>query len=741
MPIKKGYQIDELIPPEGDKRVGPRCYQLVMDVIQDKSDLGLHTQWQRWYELGRNKHWKLKSDKVPQVSINLLDKHRQKLINQLTDNNPTFNVRGVGMMPDGQEDVVNKLLKASEFWWNETEQQEKLALTVYNGETYGITVEKVIFNPDLELRIGEVETVLVDPYHFGLYPVKCMDIQKAQACLHYYPMCVREAKRKWPELSDKIKSDSSVIRDLGETRRETRAKDGDHGDTGMMVSIASEVKQILGFSGEQNGEDEDETLVCEVWCKDYTQEEGEDKYPGNIRKITICSCGEVVLEDVPNPSINPELSPEEQAVTYLFDKFPFIDAHAKEDTSTFWSPSDFENLEDLNLELNKSISQFKIGKDKAARSKLVNPKTSGVSNDQLTSAPGILNPANSQHGISYIEPPPLPPDIMASIDLYKQLFFVMSEAFTSEQTQGPGRDVLAYKAIAALIEQATISLRGKVRSYSKLIRERGRMYISHLMNWYTEDRWVTFDEDGEQKMEAINGRQMLVPVKLSVVSGSTMPVSRVQQREEALALAKMGMLPPEFLFEKLDYSNRKDIVKKIESGPIGMVMEKLSAVFPPNVMKYLDQIARMDPKDFKKAREQGHIQPIPLANQQPQGPDPVQQQGIQLEFGEKQASIGKQQAETQRVAAEAQKVMAEIELVKQQIVTEQVKQQVSMKGISFDEQKLIMERAKVVKELEAQDRMANQKDTELDIKRTAESAKRGPYAENGLTSNNLEVTE
>jgi len=743
MPVNGEYQIAELIPEEGHPDVGPKCYRLIMDVIADKAGLGLHDKWQRWYELGRNKHWKMKSDKVPQVSVNLLHKHRQKLINQLTDNNPTFNVRGLGMMPQGQDDAVNKILKASEYWWNETEQQAKLGQTVYNGETYGITIEKMIFNPELELGIGEVETVIVDPYHFGLWPVKTMDVQKAAACLHFYPMSVRDAKRQWPELSDKIKSDASVIRDLGETRRETANKENSFGDTGMMMSISNEVKNVLGFSSDQDGEDDDETLVSEIWVKDYSQgEEGENKYPGHIRKITICSCGKVVLEDVPNPSINPDLTPEEQAITYLFDKFPFIEAHANEDTSTFWSPSDFENLEDLNLELNKSISQFKIGKDRAARSKIVNPKTSGVQNESLTNQPGILNPSNAMHGISYLEPPPLPADIMASIDLYKQLFFVMSEAFTSEQSQAPGRDVLAYKAIAALIEQATISLRGKIRSYSKLIRERGRMYVSHLMNWYTEDRWITIDNDGgEQEVTPINGRQLLIPVKLSVVSGSTMPVSKVQQREEAISLAKMGMLPPEFLYEKLDYSNRKEIVRKMEAGPIGSVLAKFSKLFPPELMQYLDQIAKMDDKDFQRALEKGQIQPIPMPGQQPQGPDPVQQQGIQLEFGEKQANIGKSQADAQKTMVEAEEIKAKIALIQQQIITEQVKQQVAMKGISFDEQKLIMERAKTVKEIEASTRMAGQKDTELEIKKSAESAKRGPYAETGLESNNRGAVE
>ncbi len=44
------------------------------------------------------------------------------------------------------------------------------------------------------------------------------------------------------------------------------------------------------------------------------------------------------------------------------------------DTSSIWGISDYEQLEQLNLEVNKALSQITLIKDKASRLKIINPK-------------------------------------------------------------------------------------------------------------------------------------------------------------------------------------------------------------------------------------------------------------------------------------------------------------------------------------------------------------------------------
>jgi hypothetical protein len=157
-----------------------------------------------------------------------------------------------------------------------------------------------------------------------------------------------------------------------------------------------------------------------------------------------------------------------------------------------------------------------------------------VDNSEFTNAPGIINPANAMvsDAIKYMDLPNVPfADLSAALSIYKDFFYLVAGTFELEQAQTPGREVIAYKAIATLLERAATMMRGKIRGYSKMIRIRGRMYLSHVMNWYTEERWISYEIEGEEMQSAIRGTEMIIPSKLNVISGSTLPRSKIQERE------------------------------------------------------------------------------------------------------------------------------------------------------------------------------------------------------------------
>jgi hypothetical protein len=239
-----------------------------------------------------------------------------------------------------------------------------------------------------------------------------------------------------------------------------------------------------------------------------------------------------------------------------------------------------------------------------------------------------------------------------------------------------------------------------------MIRERGRMYLSHVMNFYTEDRWITFrDEQGKEQTKKIRGSDLVMPARLSVVTGSTMPISRIQQREEAVALFEKGAIDQQELLEKLDYSNRNEVIKRMAAGPLGAVLQNLSQTgMPPELLQFVQQIGAAEPDKLQKAIEKGEVPSFPACMQQlaaqyggegaaqPQI-DPAQQ----AEFDERQAAV-------QKSLAEAQKIMAEIELTREKTVTERVKQFVDASGVGFDQEQLTMQRAEIVHDMESEAR-------------------------------------
>ncbi|MBW2637033.1 MAG: hypothetical protein JRC86_05850, partial [Deltaproteobacteria bacterium] len=710
MARKKRDDTTELLPPEGDKAVGHRVFELLNVVIKDKEDRGLPKKWSRNYELGKGRHWKSRGrQNVSLVTANMLNTHRTRVTNLLTDNNPTFNVRKIGRYEEDTPDF-QKLVHTTENWWRETEQQHVFEKSVMNGETYGVTIEKMPFNPDAENGLGEAETHLVDPFYFGLYPTTITNNQLAEANLHYYPKTVREVKRMWPEHADKIYSDASVLLDVGDTRSEVARGSAKGGWTSIFSNI---VKSVTERADRGTGET-DELLVVEAWVKDYTMEtiettiavmneepemdpakpgeplideetgkplytqmmddegtpmfesEVRPKYPGFIRCVTCCNGGEVILRDVPNPSINPELReefPEEIKESWLYDHYPFNLAQSGTDTGSWDGIDDFSQLEALQMEVNKSLSQFTMLKDKAARLKLINPKTSGVDNAEFDNQPGIVRPVNEivAAAIRYMDPPQIPPDILTGLEIYKDLFYQVAGSAALEQAQSGGSDVIAYKAIAALIEQASTLLRGKIRNYSKLIRDRGRCYISHVQNWYTEERFISYDENAEDMSDSIVGTDFLgVPGKLTVVSGSTMPVSKVQEREEALALFQMQAIDQEELLKRVEWPDYKTLLKRMSMGPLNAYLQKLIAMgWPEELVQLFGQISTMPDPDFQKAMKEGALPTFDDVAQQIAGtPEPEVPEKEELEKAE--------------IGAKIEKLEAERTLIEEKVATEKV---------------------------------------------------------------------
>lgn len=750
----------ELFPPEGDPKLAESVFDILDEIIKDKVAIGLHKKWNRGYKLSRGKHWENKQS-IPLTKANLVYRHINQTCNQLTDNNPTFNISRSGDPNAQNQEVYDGLQRAASHWWIDQEQQDVLESSVRNGETYGIAIEKVVFNPDLEYGMGEVETVIVDPFHFGFYPTKLKDpreLQKSDAVFHYYPMSVREARRKWPEFAAQIKSDEEIIKELGDDRRDINAEAGK--PRSMMVSLASVAKEILNWKTGESGEGE-ELVIVEAWVHDYTMEKvqhenvveavGEEvieteiieekfpKYPGNIRYIVACN-GKITLEDRPNPNINFDVLTEEQAqMTYLYDKYPFCAVNSVRDTSSAWGQDDVEQLDELNMEFNKALSQLVLEKDRAVRRKYINPKNSGVPNDHFTNFISILNPINEKvgDGIRVLDYPAIPVDVQNAITLFKDLFFLVSATFELDQAQ-LGSNQLAYKSIAALIERVATMMRGKIRAYGRLVRERGRMYLSHVQNFYTEDRWITYeDENGIQTSGKINGTQMLVPAKLTVVSGSTLPTSKVQQREEALALYDKQAIDRQELLSSLEWSGRAEVIKRMNSGVIGTAVENLGKIgMPQELMQMFAQILSMDPKEVDKGVKAGEIPPFQaimesiiqmMQGQEGQQTDPVQD-----------AEMQERNAKAKQAYAAAEKAIAERDLIVEKTLTERVDQQVKLAGMNYDEEELKMRRAEIVSGIENEARKEHLEGMKAGLNFVASAQKNRPgFNEKGIKSDNV----
>lgn len=680
---KQNYEL--LPPPDKSDAVGKKVFAILDEIIKDKANLGLHDKWLRHYRLSRNQPWTSKAPAgVPLASANLLHTHRQRTVNTLTDNSPNFNVKRIGTEAD--DEIYRTIERASEYWWQEQEQQAVFEKSVLNGETYGVCIEKVVFDPDLEFGLGEVRTDVVDPFYFGVYPVRCADVQQAEAVAHFEPMSLREARRRWPEHAARIQADYDLLNELGDDRRDN-INPAPSGPKGFLSSLLGD-----GFGGAYNVK-KDEVMVCELWVKDYTMEKvtesvelvttddsgrpvqsfvevenEQPKYPGYIRCVTVCGGGKVVLSDRGNPSINPALTMEEAAKTYLYDKFPFVMVPSITDTSTPWGMSDFEQLEVLQREVNKSLSQLIYHKDKAARPKIINPKNSGIPNSHFNNRLGILNPnsAEAAQFIKYIDFPNNTQDIQGVFELVKGLFFTVSGAFDMDDAkQADGDSRLSYRSLSTILERAATMMRGKIRNYYRLIRERGRMFVSHMQNWYAEERWISFQENGQEYSAPVTGQMLRIPARLTVVNGSTLPVSKVAQREEAIALYEKGAVDRRELLERLEWPNRVQINERMDLGPNGVLLDRAKkAGFPESGITWLQEVSSLDDKSFAIKLHNKEIPPVPVQGSEE---DPAMQMAAaqrkktEMEVHKMASEVSLIDVQARKIQAETARAMAEIE--------------------------------------------------------------------------------
>jgi hypothetical protein len=149
-------------------------------------------------------------------------------------------------------------------------------------------------------------------------------------------------------------------------------------------------------------------------------------------------------------------------------------------------------------------------------------------------------------------------------------------------------------------------LRGKIRGYGKMIRERGRMWLSHAQNFYTEERLFIVERDGGS-VEAgqVLGKEMIIPLHFSVEAGSTMPTSRLQQREEAKELHGQGAIDIRELLIRLDWPNREEVIHRMEMGQFGMLLERMEELgMNPEIVEAVTKIAEMDDAEYNAALNQ-----------------------------------------------------------------------------------------------------------------------------------------
>ncbi|MCK5237395.1 MAG: hypothetical protein KAR06_10445, partial [Deltaproteobacteria bacterium] len=338
------------------------------------------------------------------------------------------------------------------------------------------------------------------------------------------------------------------------------------------------------------------------------------KYPGFIRRVTIANQGNVVLADMPNPSINPNLPPEVASKSYLWDKYPYIKCDSNSDDVNFWGISGTEQLEVLIQEVNRKVSMVSAYINRTFKPAVIVPKNTGIPAKEVHNLPGMLLRPNNHvtgSGIRALDIPSLPSDYFKFIELLLKLVDILSGIHDVTEGRKP-TGIAAASAIIALQEKAETIFREKIRNQDLLLEERGRMWISLSQNWYTEFRTITlsgrFQDQAGQNFMQFKGTDMQGEFSFDVVSGSTMPKSMFARREQALQLAQGGFIDQKALLDEFDFPGADEIIQRMSQGPLGNLIERLAIAMQadPAAIKALN-MAKLDEKDLETIQAIGSM--------------------------------------------------------------------------------------------------------------------------------------
>ena len=609
-----------------------------------REKLGLPQMWLHNHELYRGRIFRKKS-KYTQVGINLFFKSIQTLKSNLTDAKPRATISATG---ETDPDTAKAWMERYDTWWESTKQQTCLQESVGKSELYGFAVDKMWFNPSLEGGMGEIETVRGDPFGVYLWP-RCVEIQDQPMMVWAEAMDLGKIYEQWPDHEGKVKGESQFSDLLGEDRVTVRANKSKEtraigAPSGYVQAQESDKPFDMGDEGIARA------LVVEMWVKDYTMEwvdprtgqkypDGpppkltepaidtatmqpvidetgnvaqvpvqpyqQSKYPGFLRCIHVTNEGKLVLSDVPNPSINPNIPREIACNCYLWDKFPFNKRLSYSDDTSEYGLSIIEQIEALVIDISKKISKVSTHLDVSCLPPLILPKNCGVESKDENNRPNrIWRPvAALAQFIRWVQIPPLPPDYINFINLCLRLVEIVTGLTDVSEGRRPS-GITAGTAIAQLQEKAQTIIREKVRNGDIYIETQGRMFISLGQNWYTEERKLTYQGATEQQTIAFRGAspEYQGEYAFKMDAGSTLPKDRAAVMNMHVDLAKGGMIDQQALLDELGIAHSDEIIARMKEGPVGEAMKKLEAtgMFNDAQLQAIHQIVTADPKDLEK---------------------------------------------------------------------------------------------------------------------------------------------
>ena len=529
--------------------------------------------WMDDYRFFRGRQW---SDQRPSFRhsevVNLVFQVIQSQVPILTDSRPKFEY--VPQEPQDREfaEFLNEISIAD---WQANSWLHKLTEVIYDSHIYGTGMAHLEWDPDMRDGTGGIDFSSEELFY--CYPdVDAEDVNvKSRNFVLAKPMDLSEVKRRWPEKGKFVKDDTTDLldptkNDLNPLRFRSPKGDKAMVEVTSLKSHGAQKKVLVQWTYFFDDEFSDHEVEGENGEKSFEQRLD---FPNGRRAVTASG---VVLEDGPNPYADGEF-PWQRLVNYILPR-------------EFWGESEIAQIRGPQKIFNK-IYSFALD----VMTLMGNPiwvvdNDSGIDTDLLTNSPGLVVEKNAGSEARRETGVQLQPFVFQMLDRVKE--YVDQIAGAQDITRGlPPGGVTAASAIADLQNAAQTRLRQKSRNIDTFLQDMGQQYASRVMQFYTAPRAFNYvGADGVRKYfkahieKKDDGQQVAVvqrfddqgqpspqmdeyilrgKLDVRVTTGTALPFSKAQKKEELLQLLDRGIIDAEEYFKQTDYPNWEVLVERL----------------------------------------------------------------------------------------------------------------------------------------------------------------------------------
>lgn len=351
---------------------------------------------------------------------------------------------------------------------------------------------------------------------------------------------------------------------------------------------------------------DNQVLVLEVWCRDYTTIDVEEDYNGEKvisekykypdgRVIITCPELNIVLENKRNP--------------YNTGRFPFFLFKDIDVPFQFWGEGECRWLLSPQQQINDLYNQIIDNAKTTANAQWIIDKNAGIPKGELTNRPGLIIRKNPGTTVQRDSPPSIPMYIQDMVQTLKVDMEVISGVHDVTRGETP-TGIQSAAAIQALQEAAQTRIRLKVSLHENALGLLGTEWVNRLKQFWKFNRLIPrrketnnsspMELDGvemresvmadESKheydiLEVIPEKQLHYEYKIKIIGSSTMQQSRASLLDQMIRLLQttaedgLPVVPREAVLDYLPNLNKRVVLEhfdKIKKEQVAMQQQSMA---------------------------------------------------------------------------------------------------------------------------------------------------------------------